>query len=120
MKIVCGVLCALMVLFVAVQYNDPDGPLWMLIYGVGAVWAGLAAARLPLVQSRPAFGLLIATLAAAIAGMVYYWPKTAGWWRVDIWWDVETAREGMGMMILAVVLAIVVYTASRRSTPAAD
>ncbi len=120
MRIVCGVLSALMLMFVAVQYNDPDGPLWMLIYGVGAVWAGLAAAKLPLVQSRTSFRLLIATFAASVAGLVYYWPRTPGWWRSEVWWDVEAAREGMGMMILAVVLLIVIFTAKRGSATASS
>jgi hypothetical protein len=42
-----------MLLFVAVQYNDPDGPLWMVIYGVPAIWAGLAWMR-PQLLLRPA------------------------------------------------------------------
>ena len=38
-------LCVLLTLFTIVQYNDPDAPLWILIYGLPAIWAGLAAYR---------------------------------------------------------------------------
>ena len=78
----------------------------------GRVW--FPAANLPFVQSQTPFRLLIATLAASVAGMIYYWPKTSGWWHKDVWWVVETAREGMGMMILTVVLIVVVIAARRR------
>jgi hypothetical protein len=47
-----------MLLFVAVQYNDPDGPLWMVLYGVPAIWAGLAWMR-PQLLLRPAPLLLL-------------------------------------------------------------
>ena len=30
MRYVLGFVAALMLLFVLVQYNDPDGPLWMV------------------------------------------------------------------------------------------
>ena len=45
MRYVNGFFCVLMVLFTVVQYNDPDAILWILIYGLTAVWAGLAAFR---------------------------------------------------------------------------
>ena len=45
MRYVNGFFCVLLVLFAIVQYNDPDAILWILIYGVPAVWAGLAAFR---------------------------------------------------------------------------
>src|SRR5690606_6185866 len=48
LNIVLGIL---MLAFVAVQYNDPDGPIWMAIYAVPAIWAFLAAFRLPVLQS---------------------------------------------------------------------
>lgn len=106
-------LCLLMILFIAVQYNDPDGTMWMVIYAVPAVWAGIAAFRQSLLANSAASILLILSIVAAVAGMLYYWPTTPGWWRQEVWWDVETAREGMGMMIVAIVLSIVWLTRSR-------
>ena len=56
---------------------------------------------------------LVLTTAAAVAGTVYYWPRVPGWWRKDVWWNEETAREGMGMMIVTVTLLVILFTAWR-------
>ena len=45
MRYLNAFLCVLLTLFTIVQYNDPDAPLWILIYGLPAIWAGLAAYR---------------------------------------------------------------------------
>ena len=45
MKIVNIVLCVLFLLFLAVQYNDPDPYLWMPIYGFVAWICALAVVR---------------------------------------------------------------------------
>ena len=45
MKIVNIVLCVLFLLFLAVQYNDPDPHLWMAIYGFVAWICALAAVK---------------------------------------------------------------------------
>ncbi len=99
-------LCALMVLFAAVQYNDPDGLWWGLIYLIPAAFA-LIAALWPTALGGGAGQLMIAVaIAAAAGGVVYYWPQTREFWRIDVWWQTETAREGMGMMIVLGVLAL--------------
>jgi hypothetical protein len=65
-------LCALFVLSVAVQVNDPDPWLWMPIYGVAATLAGACAAgRLPLLPNAAAlvaFLALFAVWAPSLAG----------------------------------------------------
>jgi hypothetical protein len=122
MRYLNGFFCVIMILFVAVQYNDPDYAFWMVIYGISAVWAGVAALR-PAVLARDLYTAgLILTTAAAVAGTVYYWPTVPGWWRKDVWWNEETAREGMGMMIVTVTLLVVLVTAwrARSRTAAAD
>ena len=113
MRYVNGVLAILMVLFAAAQYNDPDALLWMVIYLVPAAFAGLAAVRLTRLQSGILFNLLAVALIAALAGCYYYWPQTPEFWRRDVWWATETAREGMGMMIVTVVIAVAFLTAVR-------
>lgn len=122
MRYLNGFFCVIMILFVAVQYNDPDYAFWMVIYGIPAVWAGVAALR-PAVLARDLYtaGLVLIT-AAAVAGTVYYWPTMPGWWRKDVWWIEETAREGMGMMIVTVTLLVVLFTAwrARSRSAAAD
>ena len=113
MRILNGVLSALMLLFMAVQYNDPDGPFWAMIYGVGAVWAGLMCFRPGLFDILFTRGLLFVSIGLAAGGTAWFWPKTPGWWQQDVWWEVETAREGMGMMVLLIVLSVVLITTIR-------
>ena len=110
LNIACGLL---MILFVGVQYNDPDGLLWAAIYLVPAIWAGILAFRPHLIQKTLPFGLLGLSVSAELIGVIYYWPPTPGFWRQDVWGNTETAREGMGSMIAAVVILIVLATAVR-------
>jgi hypothetical protein len=105
MRIVTAVFCVLMLLFAAVQYNDPDALYWGAIYGVAAIWCGLAAFR-PAVVSGAGRMALVACLAIAAFGVFWYWPKTPGFWHQEVWWVTETAREGMGMMIAFAALLI--------------
>jgi hypothetical protein len=117
MRYLNGFICALLTLFVIVQYNDPDALLWMLIYGIPAVWAGLAAWRPGgLSRSPPALGALGACLILALAGMIYMWPA-----EFSTWWDVEEVREGMGLMIVTIALLVAALTLwrSRRGRAAA-
>lgn len=108
----------LMVAFAAVQYNDPDALLWIVIYLVPAAWAFAAAFRLAQVRSPAGTRLLWVSLVVGVATTVYYWPTMPGFWRKDVWWVEETAREGMGVMIALAVLFIVLATALLRK-PAA-
>lgn len=113
MRIVNGVLCLLLILFTAVQYNDPDFFLWGAIYGVGAVFTGLAALRPGIFASSRVSLIYAACFAASIAGVFYYWPTTPQFWVQDVWWETETAREGMGMMIVMVSLLVAGLTVLR-------
>ena len=115
MRILNGVLSIIMILFAAVQYNDPDGIFWAAIYGIGAAWCAAAALRPGLLAAAgPARALYWLSLAAAVIGVAWFWPHTPGWWRQDVWWRTETAREGMGVMILFAAIAIAGLTARRR------
>jgi len=120
------VLALLMFLAVAVQYNDPDGPLWMVYYGVPMVWCALAAVRPALFANTAVRGLLAASVAAAVALTAWYWPTSAGFWHERVWQMgmtdpqaaqiAEEAREGMGMMIATTVLLIVaIWTFTTRA-----
>lgn len=111
-------LCGLMIVFAAVQYNDPDGLIWGLIYLVPAVWAGLAAFRLEHVLGNRPFAILGISVVGALVLTAYYWPTTPGFWRQDVWWETETAREGMGMMIASIVILVAAGTirAARKRT----
>ena len=106
MRIVSGVFCVLLAIFALVQYNDPDALFWGLIYGVGALWCGLVAFRGQVFAIRSVRQMLNATVLAALFGVIWYWPRTPGFWHKDVWWETETAREGMGMMIVALALVV--------------
>jgi hypothetical protein len=117
MRYVLGLFAVLMLLFVLVQYNDPDGPLWMAYYGVPAIWAGLAAFRPRIFAGQAARALLVVSLVAAVALTIFYWPPVEHWWQEEVWWNSEESREGMGMMIVTIVLAITataVFSGRRR------
>ena len=109
---------ALMILFAAVQYNDPDGPLWVAIYAVPAFWAGVAAFKIDQAVQGIWFSILCICFASQLAVMIYYWPTTPSFWRQEIWWEAETAREGMGAMIAVAAIAIALASVwNRRQKP---
>lgn len=122
MRIISGIFGAFLLLFVAVQWNDPDGPIWMVIYGLGAVWCLLAALRPSVFTVGLIAALFAACLIGAIGGVIYFWPNVTNWWDIDVWWPEvtgETSREGMGMMVLVVCLlaAGAVVRRTRRHMP---
>ena len=91
MRFLCLILALLMLLFAAVQLNDPDSMLWAVIYALPALWALLAAWRPAVLQEKPVAIALLGFLVFAAALTFYYWPKTPQWWRQEVWWEVETA-----------------------------
>lgn len=124
MRIVYAFLCLLLVAFAAFQINDPDWWWWGGIYALAAVFTGVAAFRPGLYAAGAWTGAFAICLALALAGVFYYWPDTPGWWRPEVWSDAavmsdgtETAREGMGMMIVAAAMLLVgvVVLAKRRA-----
>lgn len=115
MKYVLMLLGMLMAAFAAVQYNDPDALLWVVIYLVPAAWAFAAAFRPATVRSLAGERLLWATLAAGVGTMVIYWPTVPHFWRKDVWWVEETAREGMGVMVGFAVLVVVLAASMARN-----
>ncbi len=111
-------LGVMMVAFAAVQYNDPDMLLWIVIYLIPAAWAFAAAFRLPQVRTLAGERLLWLSVAIGLGTTVYYWPAMPDFWRKDVWWVEETAREGMGVMIALGVLLVVLATALLRKRAA--
>jgi hypothetical protein len=99
-------LCFLLMLFTIVQYNDPDAPLWIIIYGLPAIWAGLAAySPGAFAQNQWLRGALGLNDLAIAAGAIYMWPTD-----ITIWWEKEQVREGLGLIITTLSLLVVVYT----------
>lgn len=119
MRILNITLCAIMVLFAAVQYNDPDALFWTAVHLIPAAWAGLAGFRPALLETAAAKAGLVASLLLFSFATVYFWPTDANWWLIEVWWESEAAREGMGMMVSTVVIAVAGLTMLlRRARPA--
>lgn len=110
MRTINRVLCLFMILFALVQYNDPDGMLWMVIYLIPAFWTGMAGFRIDMLCGAIPMALLGLCVIAAVFATYYYWPTMPGWWRQEVWWLEETAREGMGAMTVLFVLLVVSIT----------
>jgi len=119
MRVLSGLFFIIMVLFAVVQFNDPDVLHWALIYGIVAVLCGLAAFRPTLIAGVWGARILNLCLALAVIGVVWYFPKTPGFWQTEVWWVTETAREGMGMMIAFIALVIAWFTRRRYSAHSA-
>jgi hypothetical protein len=118
MRVVCGVLAVLLVLFAAVQLNDPDPLFWGGVYAAAAAWCGLAAFRPALLRTGAARALLLVSLGLAALGVVTFFPDAERWWSIDVWWPEasgETSREGMGMMVAAAAMAAAALVGLRRT-----
>ena len=114
MKVFNIVFCILFIISAGLQYNDVDPYLWIPLYGYGA-WACYTAAR-----GRNASGIFAIGVVGYLAFAVYYLIFKHGvleWFqfhetrdlvhsmKADKPW-IEETREVMGLMILAVVMAI--------------
>ncbi|HEX9184127.1 MAG TPA: transmembrane 220 family protein [Burkholderiales bacterium] len=99
MRYVFILLGLLMAAFAAVQYNDPDAMLWIVIYLIPAAWAFAAAFRPAKLRSLAGERLLWATVAIGVGATVFYWPTVPGFWLREAWWAQDVARESLGAMI---------------------
>lgn len=107
-------LFVLMLVFAAVQFNDPDALLWAAYYGVPAAWAWVAAFRRPLLGAPTVRLALGATLLVGVAVVIAYWPPMPDFWRTAVWTEQETAREGMGLMVAFVALLAAAAASAQR------
>ena len=113
MRYLNAFLCVLLTGFTIVQYNDPDAPLWILIYGLPAIWAGLAAYRpSAFADHRLLLGLFGLNILAIGVGAIYMWPS-----EISTWWDREEVREGLGLIITTVALLLMAFTLWRTHRP---
>ncbi len=91
MRIVAGLMAIVFAGFGIVQYNDPDGVLWAVIYATPAlVSLVVALGRVPL--GLPALALTFS------AGFAYLAPEL---FQRD-WIESEVGRESAGLLIAAI------------------
>jgi hypothetical protein len=115
MKIIKTIFSALLALlfltFAAVQYNDPDPLIWIVVYGYTAAIAILA------VFNRHPRALILLGMAAVLGGIVYLAPSVYQWlmYNSDVSLIhgmapdkpfIEESRECFGLLI---VLASLIY-----------
>jgi hypothetical protein len=121
LRIVSVIMLLLLLLCVAVQYNDPDGPIWMLIYGYGTAVTAMAVAKRYSVLSVLGF-------AGYTIGFVYWIPGVVVENPSDLLTDlqmghagVEEAREAFGLFLCAVwMLALSIAWYRNRPRPQTD
>ena|SRR5688572_20542369 len=115
LKILNGFLAVLFLLFAALQYNDPDPGVWMLVYGAMSIVCAFAAFNM---FSRPVMIVMASAYlifsALHVDGMLE-WLKSPN--RNRIFDDVakmqypyiEEAREFLGLLICLIVLMYLFY-----------
>lgn len=108
-----ALMCALFLFSLAVQYNDPDPELWMPIYGLAAVLAGMGATgRLPFRVNAAALLLYLALFALWAPSLVGARPEAFEHWQMQASGD-EEAREAGGLALCAFWSAVQMLMARR-------
>lgn len=101
LRIVSGIMLPMFLMSVAVQYNDPDGPVWMLIYGFPAALA--LAALLGHISPSAIVGSFV-YMAGGLLLMPWSHladlPNYVSTWHMTTF-DSEYAREAIGLFICA-------------------
>jgi hypothetical protein len=109
MKITNAILSIIFILFAAVQYNDPDPLMWMVIYGMVAVVCAFA-----IIHKYNKY-VLIVGIATCLMGTLYYFPGVMELFREHEIADltrkmkadqpfIEKSRESLGLLLAAIVL----------------
>ncbi len=113
-----GLFLLIMLLFAALQYNDPDALLWIAIYGLVAVWCALTLWRPGLLRATPALRwAALASLAAYGMGFLWLIPTYSGQFLSNSMMapGVETTREAFGLLICVIVTGYVLWADGRAS-----
>ncbi|PCJ61390.1 MAG: hypothetical protein COA73_07460 [Candidatus Hydrogenedentota bacterium] len=93
-QIVSIVMFTLMVIAIAVQYNDPDGWIWMLIYSYATVVSGLA------IWKKYSYLSVIGGV-GYLGGFFYLMPDSFRGWYTN-----EMAREALGLLFCAIWMVV--------------
>ena len=120
MRIVSIIMFILLLLCVAVQWNDPDGWLWMLIYGYGTVVSAFAVAK------RYSVAAVIGVI-GYVAGALYWMPNEMIEHPSNLLLDmrmhemgVEEVREDIGLWLAAIWMFVLSVLWWRQRRPATE
>lgn len=98
----------------AVQFNDPDPLRWILAYGLGAVFSGIAAAT-GTVPVRPVIGWAVACVVFAVLDATLGAGQTDPMGGFPHWGVLrgEVVREVLGLLLMAGWMTILAVWTSR-------
>ena len=119
-RTLCLVVGCYLAFACAVQFNDPDAPAWVVLYGAATLVTFVSAWRLP-PYWVPAVMTLIA-MAWAVVLMPYAFESSfpqlfATWTMMSS--EMEVGREFLGLMLLAIWMAMLtVHVRQAASSPA--
>src|SRR5262245_52061638 len=114
MRTVHVILCGILLLFAALQYNDPDWYYWGPVYLLAALWSALAGLAPQLMRSPLARIAAPLSIALFLLGFASLAGQLGPGWLYD-----EEARESLGYLICAATTALAIWDARRRSSAAA-
>lgn len=120
-RILNGVMFVLFVLAAAVQYNDPDPVLWMVVYGAGALCCALYLLdMLPVFLSMLVAGVCFVSalylLGQILFGPVAFFDSTGQ----EMMGLVEETREMFGFLITAIWTWVLTWWSRDTRTSAAS
>ena len=105
----------LFTLFAALQYNDPDPFVWILVYMFVALLSVISVFR----KLNPY--LILASIIMYIAGAIYLWPDVYMGVTMPMSYkpEIELARESLGLCLAALALSgLLAISLSRKHVPA--
>ena len=115
MTFVYTILMLIMLVFAGLQFNDPDGLFWVLIYALTAIVLGLAAFVPHWFATLPGRILLFLFVVALACGVYVYWPSQLNSFATAQWWDNELVKEGFGVALAYLFTCVTVPLAFRSS-----
>jgi hypothetical protein len=108
-RILDAALGVVLIIFTALQSNDPDAPLWIAIYVLAAVWALLGAGWPMVLHANPlALWSSSASVVLFLAGFAWLAPAIG-----RDWIHVEEAREALGLLICTAATLLALWTGYR-------
>ncbi len=120
MKISNGTLSTLFLVFAALQLNDADPWIWVIIYGAVAVLCGLAA------SGRYFPKLILGAILLTIFGIGWYLPDFIDWLQSGMTSitssmqaetpHVELVREFLGLVLVLITLGWLYWSGKKIST----
>jgi len=111
MRLVHAALLAMLILFAALQYNDPDWYYWGLVYLLAAAWSLLAVLQperfVTWTVARIGAPISIALFLVGFAFLAAYLGPG--------WIHIEEAREALGYLICAATTAFSLWESRLRA-----